>query len=82
MILQGSFKICISFPLYSILYNPIHPIPIHTLPLSPSSTLESELIHGKWLNTNKEAAYKKIMKITNRIHIQNLGKYLDIVKNK
>jgi hypothetical protein len=31
---------------------------------------------------NREVAYMKIMKITNRVHIQNLGKYLDIVKNK
>jgi hypothetical protein len=31
---------------------------------------------------NKEVAYRKIMKTTNRTHIQNLGKYLDMVKNK
>ena len=31
---------------------------------------------------NKEVACRKIMKITNRTHIQNIGKYLDIVKNK
>jgi hypothetical protein len=28
---------------------------------------------------NKEVAYRKMIKITNRTH---LGKYLDIVKNK
>jgi hypothetical protein len=41
-----------------------------------------KLIHDKWLSMNKEVAYREIMKITNRTHIQNLGKYLDIVKNK
>ena len=41
-----------------------------------------KLIHDKWLSMNKEITYRKIMKITNRTHIQNLGKYLDIVKNK
>jgi hypothetical protein len=30
----------------------------------------------------KEVACRKMMKITNRTHIQNSGKYLDIVKNK
>jgi hypothetical protein len=41
-----------------------------------------KLIRDKWLKMNKEVACRKIMKITNRTHIQNLGKYLDIVKNK
>jgi hypothetical protein len=41
-----------------------------------------KLIHDKWLNVNKEVAYRKIMKITNHVHLQNLAKYLDIVKNK
>ena len=41
-----------------------------------------KLIHDKWLNMNKVVACRKIMKITNRTHIQNVGKYLDIVKNK
>jgi hypothetical protein len=41
-----------------------------------------KLIHDKCLSMNKEIAYRKIMKITNRTHIQNLGKYLDILKNK
>jgi hypothetical protein len=41
-----------------------------------------KLIHCKWLSMNKEVAYRKKIKITNRTHIQNLGKYLDIVKNK
>jgi hypothetical protein len=41
-----------------------------------------KLIHDKWLCMNKELAYRKIIKITNRTHMQNLGKYLDIVKNK
>jgi hypothetical protein len=31
---------------------------------------------------NKEFAYRKILKTTNRTHTQNLGTYLDIVKNK
>ena len=31
---------------------------------------------------NEGVTYRKIMKTTNRIHIQNVGKYLDIVKNK
>jgi hypothetical protein len=31
---------------------------------------------------NKEVTYRKIMKTTNRTHIQSLGKHLDIVKNK
>jgi hypothetical protein len=31
---------------------------------------------------NREVGYRKIMKITNRTRIQNLGKYLDTVKNK
>jgi hypothetical protein len=39
-------------------------------------------MRNKWLNMNKEAACKKIIKVTNRAHIQNIGKYLDIVKNK
>jgi hypothetical protein len=41
-----------------------------------------KLIHDKWLNMNKEVTYRKIMKTTNITHIQNIGKYLDIVKNK
>jgi hypothetical protein len=41
-----------------------------------------KLIHDKCLNMNKEITYRKILKKTNRAHIQNLGKYLDIVKNK
>jgi hypothetical protein len=31
---------------------------------------------------NKEVVYRKILKTTNRTHIQTLEKYLDIVKNK
>jgi hypothetical protein len=41
-----------------------------------------KLIHDKWLNMNKEIIYRKILKITDRTHIHNLEKYLDIVKNK
>ena len=41
-----------------------------------------ELIHDKWLNMNKEITQTKISKTTNRTHIQNVGKYIDIVKNK
>jgi hypothetical protein len=39
-----------------------------------------KLIRDKWLNMNKEVACKKIMKITNITHIQNVGIYLDVVK--
>ena len=41
-----------------------------------------KLVHDKRLNTNKEVACRKIVKITNKVHLQSLGKYLDIVKNK
>ena len=41
-----------------------------------------KLIRDEWLNMHKEVAYRKILKITNKVHLQNLGKYLDIVKNK
>jgi hypothetical protein len=41
-----------------------------------------KLIRDKWLNVNKEVACRKIIEITNRTHIQNVGKYLDIVKKK
>jgi HKD family nuclease len=41
-----------------------------------------KLIHDKWLNMNEKVAYRKIVKIANKAHIQHLGKYLDIVKNK
>ena len=41
-----------------------------------------KLIHDKWLNMNIEITYTKILKTTNRTHIENVGKYLDIVKNK
>jgi hypothetical protein len=35
------------------------------------------LIHDEWLNMNKEVAYRKIKKkITNKVHLQNLWKYL------
>jgi hypothetical protein len=44
--------------------------------------LRLKLIYDKWLNMNIEVAYKKIVKIANKAHIQNLRKYLDIVKNK
>jgi hypothetical protein len=35
-----------------------------------------KLTHDKWLNMNKEVTYRKIIKTTNRTHIQNVGKYL------
>jgi hypothetical protein len=41
-----------------------------------------KLIHDKWLYMNKEVTCRKIIKITNRTHIQNVEKYLNIVKNK
>ena len=31
---------------------------------------------------NKDVACRKIFKITNRTHIQNVGKYLDVDKKK
>jgi hypothetical protein len=31
---------------------------------------------------NKEVAYREIAEITNKVHLQNLGKYLEVVKNK
>ena len=31
---------------------------------------------------NQEITYRKILKTTNRTHIHNVRKYLDIVKNK
>jgi hypothetical protein len=34
------------------------------------------------LNMNKDTAGREIMRITNRTHIQSVGKYLYIVKNK
>jgi hypothetical protein len=41
-----------------------------------SGTEENDVIifksHDKWLSMNKEVAYRKIMKITNRTHIQSL----------
>jgi hypothetical protein len=33
-----------------------------------------KLIHDKWLSMNNEVSYRKLMKITNRTHIQNLQK--------
>jgi HKD family nuclease len=41
-----------------------------------------KLIHDEWLNMNKEVAYRKIMKIRNKVHLRNLGTDLEIVKNK
>ena len=41
-----------------------------------------KLVRDKWLTMNKEAVYMKVVKITNKLHIQNLGNYLDTVKNK
>jgi hypothetical protein len=47
-----------------------------------NKTLRVKLIHDKWLSMSKKVAYMKTVTITNRVHIQNLGNYLDIVKNK
>ena len=41
-----------------------------------------KLIHDKWLDMNKEVTCRKIMKMTNKVHLQNLENYLDIVKIK
>ena len=46
------------------------------------SSVTEKLISDKWLDMNKEVACRKIMKITNRTPIQNVGKYLNIVKKK
>jgi hypothetical protein len=43
---------------------------------------DERLIHNKWLNMNKEVTYRKLLKTTNRTHIRNVGKYLDMFKNK
>ena len=40
-----------------------------------------KLIHDKWLNMNKQVAYRRIVKITNTSTQIKLGKYLDILKN-
>jgi hypothetical protein len=39
-------------------------------------------LNDKWLNMNKVAAYRKMLRWTNRGQIRNLGRYLDIVKCK
>jgi hypothetical protein len=36
----------------------------------------------KWLSMNKEVACRKIVKTTNTVHLQSLGKCLDIVEIK
>jgi hypothetical protein len=40
----------------------------------------NKLIRDKWLNINKEVAWRKIMKVTNITHIQNVEKYLVYLK--
>jgi hypothetical protein len=37
---------------------------------------------NKWLNTNKEVAYRKVLRCTNEYQVRNLGRYLDIVNCK
>jgi hypothetical protein len=39
-----------------------------------------KLTHDKWLNMNKQVVYRKKSE-NNKVNLQNLGKYLDIVKN-
>jgi hypothetical protein len=41
-----------------------------------------KLIHDKWLNMNKEVACRKMVKITNKVNLQNAGKYLGTIYNK
>jgi hypothetical protein len=54
----------------------------HVLDCEDTKHCRMKLIHDKWLKMNKEVAYRKMVKITNKAHIQNLGKHLDIEKIK
>jgi hypothetical protein len=37
-------------------------------------------LNDKWLNINKEVAYRKMFRCTNKDRIRNLGRYLDRLK--
>jgi len=39
-------------------------------------------LNDKWLSMNKEVAYRKIIRCTNKDQIRNLGRYLDTIKYK
>lgn len=39
-----------------------------------------KILNKKWLNMNKEIAYKKILMCTIKAQIRNLGRYLNKVK--
>jgi len=39
-------------------------------------------LNDKWLGMNKEVAYRKIIRCTNKDQIRNLGRYLDTIKYK
>ena len=41
-----------------------------------------KFLEEKWLNMNKEVAYRKIVRCTNKDQIRNVGSYLDKVKYK
>jgi hypothetical protein len=41
----------------------------------------SIILSKKWLNVNKELAFRKIINCTNRTHIRNVGKYLESITN-
>jgi hypothetical protein len=40
-----------------------------------------KFLNEKWLNTNKEVAYRSILRSTNKAQIRNLGRYLDKYKS-
>ena len=41
-----------------------------------------KFLNEKWLSMNKEVAYRKIIRCTNKDQIRNLGGYLDTIKYK
>jgi hypothetical protein len=41
-----------------------------------------KFLNDKWLNMNKETAYRKILRLTKKAQIRNLRRYLDKVKYK
>ena len=42
--------------------------------------LRMQFLNEKWLNMNKEVAYRKILRRTNKDQIRNSGRYSDKVK--
>jgi hypothetical protein len=41
-----------------------------------------KFLNDKWLRTNKDVAYRKIFRCSNKDQIRNVGKYLDKIKYK